>query len=111
MEISASSLDGVTLLSVRGEIDHFTADAFEAMLAESLKAHDSPVVLDLSECSFMDSGGLNVLLLMVMRREGEDWLGVLGASPRLLRLFSLVGLAENPAFRVLNSIEDVLPRA
>ena len=104
MDIGTASIDGIELLQVKGEIDHFTASEFDEALSDRLGASNSTLVLDLSECSFIDSGGLNVLLLAVMKRRGEGWLGVLGANPRLVRLFDTVGLTQTPSFRLLDDL-------
>ena len=51
--------DGSWLVAARGEIDLATVTALEAELA---KRESRPIILDLSEVSFIDSTGLTLLI-------------------------------------------------
>lgn len=55
--------DGVCVLSVSGEIDMASADAFLHRLLDCLDRVDS-LEIDLSGVTFMDSSGLSALLRM-----------------------------------------------
>ena len=93
-------LDGSAVLMVRGEVDMATSpilgDAVERTLALGV-----PVVLDFAGVTFMDSSGLNVLLLAGQTVDRPGFVTVRNPSPlvrRLLtvtRLDGLVGLDTN----------------
>ncbi|MEV0996888.1 STAS domain-containing protein [Nonomuraea sp. NPDC050202] len=51
------------LISVVGEIDHTNMEEFESYISRELRPGE-PLVLDLGGLTFMDSSGLNVLLLL-----------------------------------------------
>lgn len=53
---------GEVALVVMGEIDMSTAPAFSDELDVAVASAHSPAYIDLSEVSFMDSSGLNVLI-------------------------------------------------
>ena len=100
MEIIKTSLSGVPLLRVVGDIDHFTSLALDDAVQDALTLHGSHLLLDLGECPYLDSGGLGVILTALRKLRTKGWLGVIGGSPDLLRLFTISGLITEPEFRV-----------
>jgi anti-anti-sigma factor len=50
-----------TIVNVTGEVDLFAAPTLAAALQQALEGRP-PVIVDLSECSFFESSGLNALL-------------------------------------------------
>jgi anti-sigma B factor antagonist len=54
---------GVCVVTVNGELDMLTAPVLEACLREQLSTELSHLVVDLQRVSFLDSKGLNCLLL------------------------------------------------
>lgn len=106
MEILLSSQGDIPVLRVSGDIDVATAPQFGAALQEHTGGYRSPVLIDLTECAFMDSGALNVLLQAVRRFDGKAWLGVVGASRNLRRVFDIVALTTDPRFRLLDDLSQ-----
>jgi anti-sigma B factor antagonist len=94
-EFSISADDGPTeqsVVRVGGEIDVATAPQVEEALAGPIQA-GKRVVLDLTECVFIDSAGLRTLL---GARSAADSAGgslvLVVSEPGLLRVFEVVGL-------------------
>ena len=54
--------DSTYVVSVIGEIDLFTGPRFESALLGALDGGAVELVVDLSECGFMDSTGIRILL-------------------------------------------------
>ena len=104
MQISVSSHESIPVLSIKGDLDIASAPGFETAVIEHSDVYRSPLMLDLSECSFIDSGGLNVLLQTIRHLDDSAWLGVAGANGNLLRVFEIVGLTSIPRFRVLEDL-------
>jgi anti-sigma B factor antagonist len=107
MELSVSSYESVPVLHVDGDVDMATASALQAALETRTGGFRSPLVLDLGGCSFMDSGGLNVLLQAVRQLDGHAWLGVLGANRNLRRVFEIVGLTSDTRFRLMDDLSEL----
>jgi len=103
MEIIETSMSGVPLLRVVGDVDHFTSLALDDAFQDALSLDGSHLLLDLTECSYLDSGGLGVILTALRKLRAKGWLGVIGCNPDLLRLFTISGLATEPEFRVFES--------
>jgi anti-anti-sigma factor len=102
MEIALTTQEDLAVIRVTGDIDMATVGTFDAALEEHSGGFRSPLVIDLTDCPFLDSGGLNVLLQAVRRLEAPAWIGVRGASRNLRRVFDIVALTADPRFRVLD---------
>ena len=95
---------GLVVVGVEGEIDVATAPALERALADA--GAEKRVVLDLTECQFIDSSGLRTLLGARSAAESAGGSLVLVVSdPGLLRVFEVVGLGD------VLEIHDTLDRA
>ena len=94
MEITVTSPEvGGKHLAVAGDVDVHTADEFRRVIAASETS--TPLTINLSQVSFMDSTGLGVLIGALTRsREAGSRLVLEALSPRVDRLLSLTGIAE-----------------
>lgn len=102
MNVRMTSLGGVPLLETQGDIDHNTCSNVEAALDVALGT-DSPVILlDLTEVSYIDSGGLSVLFSAARRLKEDGWLGLIGSNSNIRRLLELVGVVADPSFRLFD---------
>jgi len=70
-EISTSELDGVQVVAVRGELDLGTAPDLKPRLEAALAAGGS-VMVDLTECEFIDSTGIALIVRAWQQVDGED---------------------------------------
>lgn len=61
--VEIESLDAdVRLFNLRGELDHATAPDLRQPLEEAIEQGERAFLIDLSDCSFIDSTGLSVLV-------------------------------------------------
>lgn len=90
--VEGESLDGLQAVSVFGELDQATAPELRGALDEAV-ANGGAVCVDLSECSFIDSSGLS-LLVETQRRLAEADRGFAVCCPRseIRRLLELTGV-------------------
>ena len=89
--LQVTERDGRVVLS--GELDASTC----IILLDWLDQYDNvgPLVLDMSEVSFIDSSGLRVLVAQQQKStEHGNAFEVVDASRAALRLFEITGLAE-----------------
>jgi anti-anti-sigma factor len=89
--VSSESRDGFAVIAVQGELDMHTALDLAPLLDEA-SAAEKRVVLDLSDCSFIDSTGI-ALVLNANRRlsdagieSGMTLCGLLGQVRRVLEI-------------------------
>jgi len=99
MEAFETSLSGVPLIRVVGDVDHYTSPVLEAPVQKALTSDSDAILFDFSACPYLDSGGVAVLLNALRSVRGKRWLGVIGASSNLLRIFEIVGLTRDSSFR------------
>ncbi len=95
-EAASESLDrGTQVVSVRGEVDLATAPELGRALAALPEDGVESVIVDLTDCSFMDSTGLHLLTLTQRRfdRAGGR-VAVVAANRSVLRLFGVTRLDE-----------------
>jgi anti-sigma B factor antagonist len=93
IEFRASSRhlgDGTRVVAVAGEVDLYTAPEFERAL-ESNGSAGGRIVVDLSECTFLDSTGL-AILVQATRHGGSNPFLVVACGLEVLRALQVTGL-------------------
>lgn len=95
---------GVTVVAVQGELDMYTAPRLQEVLREVASRHAGDrLVVDLTECGFMDSTALSVLIAVNKRAAAPlDLVAHVGA----LRVLTVSGLQE--VFRIHKTREAAL---
>jgi anti-sigma B factor antagonist len=91
--VRSEATDDLSMLSVVGELDQGTAPELRGVLAEALGEQRSSVLVDLSDCNFIDSTGLSVLVEAKRRlTEEERRFGVCCPDADVRRLLELTGI-------------------
>jgi anti-sigma B factor antagonist len=111
MKVVCETEGGRPVIRVRGEVDHASAPRLLQAAFGSVTSGGLPALIDLSECPYMDSGGVGVLLEVLKKVREQSWLGVIAPAPDLVRLFGIVGLLVDPAFRVYEDAATALSAA
>jgi anti-sigma B factor antagonist len=85
--------NGLHTVSILGELDQATAPELRSALSDAFGAAADPVLIDLSDCNFIDSTGLS-LLVEAKRKLSEDdrGFGVCCADRDVRRLLELTGI-------------------
>ena len=78
------------VVTVRGELDLYTAPEFERALGLN-GAANGRVVVDLTDCTFIDSTGLGILIA-ADRHSGGNGLLIVARGHEVLRAFEVSGL-------------------
>jgi anti-anti-sigma factor len=93
LHVDVSSVDGVMVLIVRGEIDAASAPVLLAAF-DDLTLNE-PIQVDMAGVTFMDSSGLHALLTQAIRiRESDGSIHVANPSDAVHRVVELTGLDE-----------------
>lgn len=95
-EASTAALEGgVRVVAVRGELDLGTAPELEGPLEEAIAAND-PLLIDLSECEFIDSTGIAMIVRAWQRLakgDGDsDRVVICSANEQVRRVLEITGL-------------------
>jgi anti-sigma B factor antagonist len=91
--VSQEQRGALPLLHVRGELDIDAAPRLKEAILAALKPDARSLAIDCSGVDFMDSTGLQVLMIATKRtaeRGGEVY--VVGVKDQVRRVFSLLGL-------------------
>jgi anti-sigma B factor antagonist len=87
--------DGVWVVRVAGEADMSHEEELRAELRRALDAEAEHLVVDLTECEFIDSTGVRALLLSREAQhseQGSESLAVAASSEQILRILSVMGI-------------------
>jgi anti-sigma B factor antagonist len=90
--------DGAALVQVTGELDLATSGELEAALERMPAA--GRIVIDLTDCDFLDSSGVRVLLAGATRSEAQGGrVVVVAPDPRIRRVLELTGVEDKLTVR------------
>lgn len=70
-EIDSQVLDGIHVIVVRGELDLNTAPQLAEPLEAALASDRSGLMIDLSDCEFIDSTGIALIVRAWQRVDGD----------------------------------------
>jgi anti-sigma B factor antagonist len=95
-QVESEELEGgIRAIAVRGELDMNTAPDLERKLDEALAGSDASIVLDLSECEFIDSTGIALIVRAWRRLDGgggEARLVLCCVNHQVRRLLTITGV-------------------
>jgi anti-anti-sigma factor len=92
--VSVRDLDsGIQAIAVRGELDLSTAPELEGPLDEALTSGGGSILIDLSECEFIDSTGIAMLVRAWQRLDGEGrGMVICSYNDQVRRVLDITGL-------------------
>ncbi|MFF3346663.1 STAS domain-containing protein [Streptomyces sp. NPDC002779] len=94
LTVSEHTTAGVHVLALAGEIDHTTADVFRQALTDDDRSVRYTVI-DFRDVTFMDSSGINVLVVANNEaRACGGWLRLAHTPAPVLQLLRIVGLDD-----------------
>jgi anti-sigma B factor antagonist len=105
--LDVTERDGHAVLSVRGEVDVYTAPRLRERLVELVAQGKHKIVVDLEGVDFLDSTGLGVLVGGLKRLRSHDGdLVLVCTQPRILKVFEITGLTK--VFSIHDSVDAAL---
>jgi anti-anti-sigma factor len=107
---SERASDGVFIVHVRGELDISHEEELRAELNRGVAENNGGIVVDLTNCEFIDSSGVRALLLgraaQSENGEGEGGLVIASGSTQIVRILSVMGVDE--AIPVRPTVEEAI---
>ncbi len=97
-EVQSETLDGVRLIAVRGELDLDTAPQLDEALESAFEADGPALLIDLSQCEFIDSTGIAMIVRAAQRLnhdadgQGERRFALCCVNDQVERLLAVTGL-------------------
>ncbi|MFF0203355.1 STAS domain-containing protein [Streptomyces sp. NPDC005017] len=85
--------DGITVVTLRGEIDYSSRDQLHEHLLPPHKAERPRTVVDFAKATFIDSATINALLAAHQAADrAHGWLRLAGLQPPTRRVVEITGL-------------------
>lgn len=104
ISVTASEGANVTVVSVGGEIDVYTAPILREALDKQIALGHGNLIVDLDDVSFMDSTGLGVLVGRLKRVRGQSGsLRLVCTQERVMKVFKITGLDK--VFHIYDSVD------
>jgi anti-sigma B factor antagonist len=100
-ETSSAEVDGVRIVAVRGELDLSTAPDLEGPLNAALDGGRASVLIDLSQCEFIDSTGIALIVRAWQQLDrgsdngGSGKLVICSANDQVRRVLDVSGLDQS----------------
>ena len=95
----------VTVVSVKGEVDLYTAPSLKERIADLVGAGRVRIAVDLTGVEFMDSTGLGVLIGGLKRsKEAGGSLALVGPREPVVKVLSITGLDK--VFPIHETVEQ-----
>ncbi len=82
------------VVAVEGELDMNTAAALERELEGPLNAAQTPLLIDLSRCEFIDSTGIALLVRSWQAFEDSGNFALCGIGDQVKRVLDITGLEQ-----------------
>lgn len=93
MRINIQNYNDVTVIELQGEVDNDVADPVKDTITETVAAHRTRIVLDMSNISSIDSQGLELLLwIRQYCRQNKTQLKLAGLDENTEKILEITGL-------------------
>jgi anti-sigma B factor antagonist len=93
LSLAKQDLGGTCRIQVSGEIDMATVQPLDQLLTAATSDGARHVVVDLSQVAFLDSNGIQLLVLADRRMQRRDGrLEIVVRDPHMFRVFVVTGL-------------------
>jgi len=106
MDVAQTTLHGIPLLTLAGEIGHEHSPRLRRALEAAVEQGAGRLLLDLSAVPYIDSGSLGLIWVIVESLDTPGWLGVIGANEHIRRLFQAVGFEDSVTFRLFATLQE-----
>src|SRR5207237_7906203 len=107
LDVETSEKDGASVVSLRGEIDVYTAPRLRQTLIDLVEGGATDIVVDMERVDFLDSTGLGVLVGGLKRVKDKDGsMKLVATQDRILKIFDITGLSK--VFPIFGSLDKAL---
>ena len=102
--VSRQEVGGFPVVSIKGEIDVYSAPQLKDALTDLIGAGSAAVVVDPTEVGFLDSTGLGALVAArTSATDADIRLPIVSDRDRILKLFRITGL--DGVFEIYSSVD------
>jgi len=110
LDLETSAHGNTSVISLRGEIDVYTAPRLRQALIDLVSGGATDIVVDMDKVDFLDSTGLGVLVGGLKRVKSNDGdLRLVVTQDRIMKIFDITGLSK--VFPMYDSLDAALQQA
>ncbi|HEX9376175.1 MAG TPA: STAS domain-containing protein [Actinomycetota bacterium] len=110
LDLETSTQGKTSVVSLRGEIDVYTAPRLRQALIDLVSGGATDIVVDMDKVDFLDSTGLGVLVGGLKRvKSNEGDLRLVVTQERIMKIFDITGLSK--VFPMYESLDAALQQA
>jgi anti-sigma B factor antagonist len=107
LDVETGTKNGTSVVTLRGEIDVYTAPRLRQTLIDLVDGGATDIVVDMEKVDFLDSTGLGVLVGGLKRVKDRDGsLKLVANQDRILKIFDITGLAR--VFPIFGTLQEAL---
>jgi anti-sigma B factor antagonist len=107
LDVETGTKNGSSVVTLRGEIDVYTAPRLRQTLIDLVDGGATDIVVDMEKVDFLDSTGLGVLVGGLKRVKDRDGsLKLVANQDRILKIFDITGLAR--VFPIYGTLQEAL---
>jgi len=100
--------EGLPVVEAAGEIDHWRAPELEQKINEVIEKGNNKIIVDFSNLTYIDSGGISVLFLQLQKLKSlKGRLIVITGNKNIIKILSLVKITQQEGFSLCSDKEKV----
>jgi anti-anti-sigma factor len=108
VDITQQLLGSFPAIRVSGDLDRGVAPALEKAFRVHIRAGNHRLLLDLGECTYIDSGGLAAIITTVGELRDDGLLAIVAPGVSIRRLLDVVGLYEHKRCAIFKTESEAL---
>lgn len=109
LQVTLEDREGYTVVSLNGEVDHFTAHKLREEMDNLHKSKKYQVIVDMTCLDFLDSSGLGLLKKsQSMMRDKDGDVILVCSNETILKLFRITGLEKE--FKIFPTLAECIFR-
>jgi len=99
--------EGLPIVEAKGEIDHWRAPELEQKINEVIEKGHNKIIVDFSNLTYIDSGGISVLFLQLQKLKSlKGRLIVITSNKNIIKILSLVKITRQEGFSLCSDMES-----
>src|SRR5256714_15266864 len=107
LDVETGTKNGASVVTLRGEIDVYTAPRLRQTLIDLVEGGATDIVVDMEKVDFLDSTGLGVLVGGLKRvKDREGTMKRVATQERIRKIFDITGLSK--VFPIFGSLDKAL---
>lgn len=103
------TVNNFPVIKADGEVDHWRSPELEQKINELIGQGINDVILDFTELTYLDSGGVSVLFLELQKLQPKNGkLIIVTDNPDIIKILSLVKITKQKRFLLFAELEEAL---